>query len=513
MPTRRRAVTTTMSDTGALLVVGATSGAGKSTVAASLCRAWRRQGRRVAPFKAQNMSNHAAVTPDGGEIARAQATQAHAAGVETDRRMNPVLLKPSSDRRSHLVVLGDEVSTTDARDYGHTAHGLRPVVLEAFDSLRRDHPWVVAEGAGGAAEINLLHRDLVNLPLAAAAAVPAVLVVDIDRGGAFAAAHGTLDLLPSELRARVAGVVFNRFRGDPTLLAPGIADLEARDGVPVLGILPHLGDEPMLGAEDSLDLDDLGTGVGAGSDRPLRVVAVRFPRVANPSDLDPLRIEPDVELRWAHRPSDLHGADLIVLPGSRATVDDLAWFRAAGFDRALRSVLADPDGPDVLGICAGYQMLGRWIDDPVESGAGVVEGLGHLDVETTFATPKILCRSTGTVGDLWVEGYQMRLGRPTSSERPWLDLDGRPEGSVDPSGRVRGTSLHGLFDADAWRASALQALAERRGRLYRPAPRTFAEALDHQQDRLADWLQHHLDVDQLAEIAATAAAPGEGPGW
>jgi adenosylcobyric acid synthase len=495
--------------TGALLVVGATSGAGKSTVVAALCRAWRRQGRDVVPFKAQNMSNHSAVTPDGGEIGRAQATQAAAAGVLPDRRMNPVLLKPSSDRRSHLVVLGEEVAVTDARSYGSTALDLKPVVLDALDSLRSDHRWLVAEGAGGAAEINLLDRDLVNLPLAHAAGIPAILVVDIDRGGAFASAYGSLALLPDHLRARVAGVVFNRFRGDPSLLDDGRRDFESRSGVPIIGVLPHLGGEPMLGLEDSLDLEAV-TSLGADtpSDRPLRVAVIRLPRLANPSDFDPLRVEPDVELHWAVRPSDLDRADLVVIPGSRATVEDLAWLRSRGLDQALAACRAD-----VVGICAGYQMMGRSIHDDVESARGAVPGLGLLDVETRFAAPKIVRRSTGTTSHGPVEGYQIRLGRPQARAGSWLELDDGPEGSADPTGRMRGTSLHGLFDSDEFRAGFLASVAERHGRHFTPSVLAYADVLDRHHDRLATWLGDHLDLDRLSETAETAAPPGEGPGW
>lgn len=527
------------------MVVGATSGAGKSTVTAALCRAWSRQGRSVAPFKAQNMSNHSAVTADGAEIGRAQALQALAAGVETDRRMNPVLLKPTRGGSSHLVVLGEEVATTDARSYGDTARGLRSVVLDALTALRHEHDWVVAEGAGGAAEINLLDRDLVNLPLAAAAGIPALLVVDIDRGGAFAAAHGTLDLLPPRLRRQVVGIVLNQFRGDPSLLADGIAELTRRDGVPVLGVLPHLGAEPMLGVEDSLDVARTAS-VGPGtSRRPVRVAVLRLPHLAKPADLDPLVLEPDVELRWVSGPGGLEGADWVVIPGSRATVADLTWLREQGLDRALRHTDAA-----VLGLCAGYQMLGEWIHDDLESGAGSVPGLGLLPVTTTFRAPKVVTRSSGCAhmpgGDPHaVTGYQIRWGRPVGGQRPWLQLDravaesgdatdaGEPtdpgdcayraesapaagcvmEGASSPDGRVRGTSLHGLLDADGIRAALLGEVATSRGRCFTPSPRGYAEALQDHLDHLADWLEGHVDVDRLAAFAATATAPDDRPGW
>ncbi len=507
----RRAVT----NSGAILVVGATSGAGKSTVAAALCRSWRRRGLDVAPFKAQNMSNHAAVTADGGEVGRAQAMQASAAGIDVERRMNPVLLKPNSRHGSHVVVLGDEVQTTDAATYGAVADSLKATVLDALDSLRRDHAWLVGEGAGGAAEINLLERDLVNLPLARAAGIPAVLVVDIDRGGAFASAHGSIDLLPPELRSTVIGVVFNQFRGDPSLLADGITELERRTGVPVLGVLPHLGHEPLLGVEDSLDIVTSLPSIAAArerSRRPVRVAVIRLPHLANPSDLDPFLIEPDVALRWVTGPDSLDGADLVVVPGSRATVDDLGWLRGQGLDQALLDRAAD--GVDVVGICAGYQMLGEKIDDTVESGIGEVAGLGLLRSVTSFAEPKIVWRSTGTsAGGDPVVGYQIRFGRPQPAEQRWLTVDGESEGAVSPSGRVRGTSLHGLFDSDAFRSALLGEIAERAGRDYTPAPTTLAAAIDAQHERLADWIEAHLDVDGLVERAATAAAPGAGPGW
>lgn len=477
---------------GALLVCGATSGAGKSTVTSALCRVWSDAGRDVAPFKAQNMSNHAAVTADGGEIGRAQAMQAWAARVAPDRRMNPILLKPSATGTSHLVVLGDEVAVTDAAGYGEVARRLRDVVLEAFTSLRAEHDWVVAEGAGGAAEINLLDRDLVNLPLASATGTPAVVVVDIDRGGAFASAYGTWALLPDHLRRPVRGFVFNRFRGDPSLLEPGLAELTDRTGVPVLGVLPHLGEHPMLGLEDSLDL--AATARSARSPSPVRVAVVRLPHLANPSDLDPLVMEPSVSLRWATHPDDLDDADVVILPGSRATVADLAWVRERGLADAVART-----GAVVLGICAGYQMLGRWIDDRIESSVGRVPGLDLLDVETTFARPKVVRRTDA--------GYEIRWGRPVGGE-PW---DAGFEGSR--RGSVHGTSLHGLFDDDGFRHAFLGDVARSRGRRYDPSPVSFATAVDQHLDHLATWLREHLDLDAVDEIATSALPTDAAPGW
>jgi len=503
---------------GGLLVAGATSGAGKSTVVAGLCRWFRRQGSSVAPFKAQNMSNHAAVAVDGGEVGRAQAVQAAAAGVDVEVAMGPLLLKPSSETGSHVVVLGREVGRTDAHGWGHRAVGLRDVVLDALTSLRHRFDVVVAEGAGGAAEINLLDRDLVNLPLAHAAGLPALLVVDIERGGAFAAAHGTVDLLPPHLSAKIGGIVLNRFRGDPALLDPGLDLLRARTGVPVLGVLPHLGPAPLLGAEDSLDV---GVGSHGSGPDPVRVVAVRLPHLANPSDLDPLLGEPDVALRWASGPGDLHGADLVVLPGSRATVDDLGWLQRTGTADALRA--AHADGAVLLGICGGQQVLGARIVDDIESGAGEVRGLGLLEAETTFSPDKVVTRRTGTAtlagaAGAPVAGYQIHLGR-ASGARPWVrlapagDAPEEDEGSSRSDGTVLGTSLHGILDGDAFRAALLAAVAERRGRRFTPSPEPYAARLDAQHDRLADWLDEHLDTGAVRALAATAAPPGGGPGW
>lgn len=500
-----------MSSSGCLMVVGATSGAGKSTVSAGLCRWLRRNGHRVAPFKAQNMSNHAAVTADGGEIGRAQAMQAAAAGIDFERRMNPILLKPTSGNRSHIVVLGEERDLTTATGYGPTAEALKPVVFDALASLRRDFDWVVAEGAGGAAEINLLDRDLVNLPLAYAAGIPAILVVDIERGGAFASAFGTIEILPQHLKKAVAGIVFNQFRGDPALLERGSAAIEQRTGVPILGVLPYLEDGPLLGVEDSLDLWDRAPRP-TRSPRPVRVVAIRLPHIGNPSDLDPFLIEDDVTFSWATTPDHLESADLVVIPGSRATVDDLDWMRTQGLDRTIVEIAAS-SGVTLVGICAGYQMLGTRIDDTVESKRGTVPGLGLLPSTTTFMHPKIVRRSAGTAGGIPVAGYQMRFGRPESTGDAWLMLDGEPEGAISGSGSVLGTSLHGIFDNDALRTAVLTEVAAARDREYSASERTFTQAVEVQHERLADWLEESLDLAAICQIGATATPPANAPGW
>lgn len=485
------------------------------------------------------MSNHAAVTADGGEVGRAQAAQAIACGIDVERRMNPILLKPTGGHRSHLVVMGDEVAV----DSAPTSTELKAVVLEAWRSLRADNAWVVAEGAGGAAEINLLDRDLVNLPLARAAGVNTVLVVDIDRGGAYASAFGSIELVPPELKATIGGVLFNRFRGDPGVLDSGNRQFEQRTGVPILGVLPALDPAPMLGVEDSLDIV---TGAvpadhsirefvsapigGTRSIKPVRVAAVRLPHLANPSDLDPFTIEPDVALRWAVSPSDLDGADMIVVPGSRATVSDLDWLRRSGIAQYLAGFrsgstprdAANP-GTVIVGICGGYQMFGDQIDDKIESGRGLVEGLGLLPVTTVFSHPKIVERCRGSVTGMFagpttaseiLDGYQIRWGRP-SGGIPWLDLDGDLDGAVAETSTalILGTSLHGVFDNDLFRTRLLSLVAERTGRVYQQSPVGLLDAVDGQNNRLADWLDADCDIERLLALAGQAVSPGQEPGW
>ncbi|HYD11150.1 MAG TPA: cobyric acid synthase [Acidimicrobiales bacterium] len=446
-----------------LLVAGATSDAGKSLVVAGLCRLLARRGVSVAPFKAQNMSLNSAVTADGAEIGRAQAFQALCAGVEPTAEMNPILLKPTGPRRSQVVVLGRAVRDVDAGEYGSVAPTLWPVVLDSLSSLRSSFDVVVCEGAGGAAEVNLLERDVVNLPLAARAGMPAIVVGDIERGGVFASLYGTWALVPPALQATIRGFVINRLRGDPALLGDGCATLTARTGgVPVLGVLPHV-DGLQVDDEDSLALH---AGWATSGDR-YDVAVVRFPHVSNVTDLDPLRAEPGVSVRLVTSPADLASPDLVVLPGTKATVADLAWLRSSGLVEAIAASRAR-----VLGICGGYQMMGRWIDDPVESGAGRVDGLGWLDVTTTFEPEKVLRRRA------W--GYEIHHGRVADDSASF----------VRDEGRCLGTTVHGLFDDDAFRHSFLGWAS---GVVY-------ADVRAAQADALADLLEQHLDVDATLSL-------------
>jgi adenosylcobyric acid synthase len=421
----------------------------------------------VAPFKAQNMSLNSAVTVDGAEIGRAQAFQAFAAGVEPEAIMNPVLLKPTDDRSSQVVVLGRPVGVIGAGDYGQMAPTLMPTVLDALEELRDAFDVVLCEGAGGAAEINLLGRDIVNLPLAAAADMRAVVVGDIERGGVFASLFGTWALLPDELRDRIGGFVINRLRGDPALLGDGPTQLAARTGVPVLGVLPHV-DGLTVDDEDSLALDR-----GWATDGDLLDVAVvRFPRLSNVTDVDPLRAEPGVAVRLVSRVAELGNPDLVVLPGTKSTVADLAWLRAAGLDVAIRDSSAS-----VLGICGGYQMMGAEIIDDVESGAGRVDGLGWLDVRTVFHAEKTVRQRA--------HGYEIHHGV--------VDDDAL----LHDEGRMLGTSLHGFFDDDALRHAVL---ADLLGIEQWESDVSFDAVRTAQADRLADLVEAHLDVDAVLEL-------------
>ena len=492
-----------------LMVQGTASGVGKSLLTAALCRMFARAGYRVAPFKAQNMSLNAAVTAEGGEIGRAQAVQAAAAGIEPSVDMNPILLKPEADDRSQVVVRGRVLATLDWHGYTRLAPTLWPVIVASLERLRRAHDFIVIEGAGSPAEINLT-SDVANMRVAALAQAPVLLVGDIDRGGVFAALVGTLALLAPEDRARVGGIVINRFRGDPSVLRPGLHELTARTGVPVLGVVPHLGQAP-LPAEDSLDLD-----VGAREPAQARVVIAvpRLPHIANFDDLEPLAAEPGVAVRFVTTPDAVDVADVVVIPGSKTTVADLGWLRARGMDAAIARAAAD--GRVVIGVCGGYQMLGERLDDPdhVESDAVSIAGLGLLPVVTTFARDKATRRVRGSVlagGPLAsaagspVDGYEIHCGHTTvHGGAPVFALtdrrDGTPAG-VDGTraGRVIGTYVHGCFSSGPLRRALLTTAAARRG--VAPDPRWGGDVLADRYDRLADRVGAALDLDALARLA------------
>ncbi len=484
----------------ALLVLGTSSGAGKSTLVAGLCRWLAREGRRVAPFKAQNMSLNSYVGVDGGEMGRAQVVQAQAAGVAPDTRMNPILLKPGSAHHSQLVVRGRPAGDLAARDW--RARGtLAPVVAEAFDALRAQYDVVVCEGAGSPAEINLREGDLVNLGFARAHGVPAIVVADIDRGGSFAALAGTLAVLAGPDQDLVRAFVLNKFRGDASLLEDGIERLARLTGRPTLGVLPLLEGRD-LDTEDQTDLRAWAGGAPPQGREGLTIGVVMLPYASNLTDLDPLVGEPGVRVRPLWWPAEAADCDLVVIPGSRATVADLAWVRARGFD-ALLAERAAAQRP-VLGICAGYQMLGTTIDDPLESGAGRVAGLGLLPATTRFGPEKVVARVSAVVAGATVTGYQIHHGRVTREGGEALLAD---EGCR--VGTVAGTTWHGLFESDAWRRSFLAATARDAGRSFSPDPTTdFAARREARLEALGDLVAAHLDTAALTRLLED---PGPAP--
>ncbi|MFC7328844.1 cobyric acid synthase [Marinactinospora rubrisoli] len=488
---------------GALLVAGTTSDAGKSVVTAGICRWLARQGVRVAPFKAQNMSLNSAVTPDGAEIGRAQAMQAAACGIEPSAAMNPILLKPGSDRRSQVVVRGRPIGEADAVGYRGYREALREVALDSLAELRAAYDVVVCEGAGSPAEINLRAGDIANMGLARAAGLPVLLVGDIDRGGVFAALHGTLALLEPADQALVAGFVINKFRGAPELLAPGLDMLRDLTGRPVYGVLPWL-DGRWIDVEDSLGLAaDRGPARPPTGAQSLRVAVVRLPRISNFTDVDALGVEPGVDVRFVTHAHELDDADLVILPGSKATVADLAWLRERGLaDAVARRAAA---GRPVLGICGGYQMLAREIHDDVESGAGRVPGMGLLPTRVAFAPEKTLGRPSGTAYGHPVAGYEIHHGITTRDDGAAgvAFLDGHHVGAV------WGTTWHGALENDAFRRAFLADVAAHAGRDFTPAPDTdFAAERSARLDALGDLVAGHLDTDALLRLIERGAPAG-----
>ena len=450
---------------GSLIVLGTSSGAGKSTIVTGLCRWLRRRGVSVAPFKAQNMSLNSFVTNDGGEMGRAQVVQARAARIEPEVIMNPVLLKPGTDRTSQLIVLGHPLGDLDAATGWDAKRDLLDVVVESYRALRRRFDVVICEGAGSPAEINLRTSDIANLGFARAANVPALLVGDIDRGGVFASFVGTLAVLDADDQQLIRGFLINKFRGARELLQPGLDQLADLTGRSTLGVVPYQrGLE--LDAEDATDFTSWLEVAAPLGDDILSIGVLAFPRASNLTDLDPLVDEPGVVLRPLVRPEEMTDCDLVILPGTRATVNDLAWLRERGFEAALAQRVAT--GGAVLGICGGYQMLGREIVDGVESNVGRVAGLALLPVSTHFSREKTLARSRAQLADgSVIEGYEIHHGR--------VSVEGGESFFADEGctlGPVDGTLWHGLFENDAWRRGFLRSVAHRSGNTSSPTLRT-----------------------------------------
>lgn len=475
------------------MVQGTTSDAGKSTLVAGLCRVLHRRGIAVAPFKPQNMALNSAVTADGGEIGRAQALQAQAAGIATSVHLNPVLLKPNSDTGAQVIVHGRAVANLDARGYHHYKRIAMTAVLESHAQLAAQYRCIVVEGAGSPAEINLRDRDIANMGFAEAIDCPVILVADIDRGGVFAHLVGTLELLSSSEQARVRGFVINRFRGDLALLAPGLQWLEARTRKPVLGVLPYL-----HGLQ--LDAEDAIAPVAPNLQGTLRVVVPVFPRISNHTDFDALRAHPQVDLRYVGPNQTPPPADLVILPGSKSVRADLDWLRTQNWTAYLERHLRY--GGRLLGICGGLQMLGRRIHDPlgIEGEAGSSDGFGWLDLETTLAADKQLRNVEGRLyldGGVTVRGYEIHAGVSSGPalHAPLVELGTHADGAISTDGQVLATYLHGLFDTPA----ACTALLRWAG-LEAPQTLDLSALREASIERLADAVEQHLDLRKIFEL-------------
>lgn len=499
------------------MLQGASSSVGKSLLVAALCRIWARRGVRVAPFKAQNMSNNAAVCADGSEIGRAQAVQAFAAGIEPTADMNPLLLKPEADVRSQVILLGRPWATLSAQTFYQRKQELWPQVTAALDRLRAEYELVIIEGAGSAAELNLKAGDLVNMAIARYALAPVILVGDIDRGGIFAQLLGTLWLLEPEEQALIRGFLVNKFRGDIALFDDGVRILEERGERPVLGVIPYIRDLS-IPEEDAVTIENLTAfkhphrhGADQTSTPDVDVVVIALPHISNFDDFDPLAAEPGVRVRFVSSASELGQPDAIILPGSKSTIADLTWLRECGLAEIIRK-LADK-GASIVGICGGYQMLGEAVHDPnhTESSLGYAPGMGLLPIETVFdgekATHRVRARvlgGAGWLGDLsgqTITGYEIHLGR-TYSAQHWLEIterSGQPvavlDGTISEDGRIWGCYLHGLFQNDVLRRAWLSSL-NWQGALDAAPPRDVLVELD----RLADHVEAAMDMELLENI-------------
>jgi adenosylcobyric acid synthase len=484
-----------------LMFQGTGSDVGKSLIVAGLCRLLATRGLRVRPFKPQNMSNNAAVTADGGEIGRAQALQARAARVAPSVDMNPVLLKPQSEVGAQIVVQGRVFGNARAREYQSRKPELMPYVLDSFAKIRAQCDIVLVEGAGSASEVNLRANDIANMGFARAADVPVVLIGDIDRGGVIASLCGTAAVVDPDDAKLIAGFIVNKMRGDPSLFATGMTFVAERTGWAPLGLVPHFRDAHRLPAEDVLGLEASPAHTPDTDGRRVRIVVPVLPHIANFDDLDPLRLEPGVELVLLRHGAPLPvDADLVILPGSKATIADLAALRACGWDADI--VAYARRGGRILGLCGGYQMLGRGIADldGIEGPPGSADGLGLIEVETELTGDKSLVAVEGrTVADgVAIAGYEMHIGRTTgeATQRPLLRLDdGRFDGAISADGRVAGTYLHGFFAGDAQRAAWLARLGAPESSL------AYEELVEQTLDALAAHLAAHLDIDRLLGLA------------
>jgi len=478
-----------------IMIQGTMSNAGKSLIAAGLCRIFRQDGYRVAPFKSQNMALNSFITRSGGEMGRAQVVQAEAAGIEPDVRMNPILLKPTTDVGSQVIVSGRVVGNMRAMEYYHKKREFYPLVLEAYESLASEYDIIVIEGAGSPAEINLRRDDIVNMGLAKLVDAPVLLVGDIDRGGVFAQLYGTISLLDNDERARVKGMVVNKFRGDRSILEPGIRELERLCSVPVAGVVPYV-------HVDIDDEDSLSERLGRSTKRKLiDIVVIRLPRISNFTDFSPFERYGNVSLRYVDHVSELHKPDMIILPGTKSTIADLVWLRESGLEAAIKK--AADIGTLIFGVCGGYQMLGRRISDPerVESADFTeIQGMGLLDMDTVFRGEKVQSQARGVFGPISgmlaelsgkaYEGYEIHMGR---SEEKMPALTGE--------GNVYGSYIHGIFDAPGISDTVLRALCATKGVDFAALEtQDIREYKERQYDLLADALRGGLDMDFVYRV-------------
>ena len=511
-----------MSRAKCIMVQGTMSGAGKSLLCAALCRIFAQDGLRAVPFKSQNMALNSFVTKDGLEMGRAQVVQAQAAGVEPDVRMNPILLKPSSDVGSQVIVNGEVRGQMKASEYFRTKRQLVPDILKAYDSLAEEADVIVIEGAGSPAEINLKSEDIVNMGLAEMVDAPVLLVGDIDRGGVFAQLYGTVELLEEKERRRIKGLVINKFRGDVTILQPALDFLEEKTGKPVLGVIPYL---PDLGIEDedSVSLDDKKTQAKDKVNAPIKIAVIQTPKISNFTDFDALSKEDDINLYYVKEGQEIGDADLILLPGSKNTTEDMLYLRDSGMEKALNE--AHEKNIPIIGICGGYQMLGEKISDPLhtESDNDSVKGLGFLPMETTFVEKKLTsqveakCLSWEFLGEkLSIDdlfGYEIHMGTTKftkEANHPFMitkraDKDVQvAEGMINQEQNVMGAYIHGIFDNDKYRRSLINILRKRKGLEALPVSTNYAAAKQAAFNRLADTVRQNMNMEKLREILQDA---------
>lgn len=482
-----------------IMVQGTMSGAGKSLLCAALCRIFKQDGYKVAPFKSQNMALNSYVTRNGMEMGRAQVMQAEAAGIEPDVRMNPVLLKPSSDIGSQVIVLGEVRGQMTATEYYEYKNSLMPEVMKAYNELASENDIIVIEGAGSPAEINLRENDIVNMGMAEAAGAPVLLAGDIDRGGVFAQLYGTVKLLTDDEQKRIAGLIVNKFRGDIDILAPGLKMVEEKTGIPVLGVIPYI-------RVDIDDEDSLAPRLNAKSEvKPLDIAIIRIPRMSNFTDFAPLEAHEVIGARYVQSAEELHNPDMVIIPGTKSTMDDLLWMRQNGIESAIQKLASS--GTPVLGVCGGYQMMGEKLQDPhhIEGDLEEMHGMGLLPTETTFTNLKTRTRFTANVKakdfeGAKLDGYEIHMGESIVKGDPFLTLEnGKDDGCA--CGTNFGTYLHGLFDTGELTEKLVKYLCDRKGIEYsEAAPISHSDYVEKQYDILADGVRAAMDFDKIYKI-------------